>query len=301
MEKITEYSATAPLAKVTYGGDGNKQYYSVAFYDERDNSVNTCCSSQIGCVEKCTFCATGDKRLVRNLTAEEIGQEILDGIGALDNIRIAQNAKVLYVIMEGMGEPTYNIDNCCSAVANVAPQLEEMFDRIVFRISTAGNIQFIEPYLQFIENFGALHPAFKFQFQLSLHTAIANERAKLIPSRAGERPLGEILPRLYALAERLGDKLKCNYMLMDFPWGGNNYDQAHLEALSTAVDPQNTRLKLTKYSETGKGFKSPDHEQYIGAQKFLSERGFDVKIREIVGGDVVAACGMLDYERKGNI
>ncbi|MEI6711748.1 MAG: hypothetical protein WCK88_06270 [bacterium] len=69
-------------------------YYSVVFLDNTDDSVNICVSSQIGCVEKCVFCATGDKRFIRNLTPEEIQAEIRAGV------EVFPGKKICYIIME---------------------------------------------------------------------------------------------------------------------------------------------------------------------------------------------------------
>ena len=60
------------LQKAIYFENGIEKYYAVAFYVPEENECVICVSSQIGCPEKCRFCATGDQAFVRNLTVEEI-------------------------------------------------------------------------------------------------------------------------------------------------------------------------------------------------------------------------------------
>lgn len=66
-------------SKIVYK-DGNYHYYSITFCQdlEEDDVLTVCISTQVGCSEKCKFCATGDHNLIRNLTVQEIAREILD-------------------------------------------------------------------------------------------------------------------------------------------------------------------------------------------------------------------------------
>ncbi|MEI6711749.1 MAG: hypothetical protein WCK88_06275 [bacterium] len=60
-------------------------------------------------------------------------------------------------------------------------------------------------------------PKVRFQFQLSLHNAINNERKEMIPSLSQSMTVEQILASFYWLAETLGTKLKCNYLLLQYP------------------------------------------------------------------------------------
>ena len=72
-----------------------------------------CLSSQSGCALACTFCATGRMGLGRNLTPEEIGEQLLRLARLL---RDEQGARVANVVMMGMGEPFHNYDNVLAAI-----------------------------------------------------------------------------------------------------------------------------------------------------------------------------------------
>ena len=68
----------------------------------RDGRRSICLSSQSGCPLTCTFCATGQMKFGRNLTASEILDQ------ALHLRRIEQ---LDHCVFMGMGEPMMNIDN----------------------------------------------------------------------------------------------------------------------------------------------------------------------------------------------
>src|SRR3954467_13192776 len=72
----------------------------------RDGRRSVCVSSQSGCPLTCSFCATGQMKFGRNLSADEILDQALHfrRVEAID-----------HVVFMGMGEPTMNIDNVLAA------------------------------------------------------------------------------------------------------------------------------------------------------------------------------------------
>ena len=77
------------------------------------NRRTVCVSSQSGCPLACTFCATGDMGLGRNLTSGEILEQVLVLARML---RDEDGATVGNVVMMGMGEPFLNYDQVLAAV-----------------------------------------------------------------------------------------------------------------------------------------------------------------------------------------
>ena len=291
-----EESRQDSLKKIVFSRESNQCYYTVSFYDEEDNSVNICASTQIGCVEKCSFCATADHPFIGNLTVNEMVEQYKLGVNCLEDYRKEKNSRLLYIILEGMGEPSYNINNCLSAFSRVHPDLSEDFDRMVFRVSTIGNPKLISPYKKYIQNNSKILSNVQYQFQLSLHTPLDREREILIPIISRKHRIKEIFSSFYDLSDFFGLKLKCNYLLLNFPWGENNYSYEHLDELVRIIEPEKTRIKLTQYSETDKGFSSPDLVIYEQVKEFLESHGIQTKIRRLLGNDLNAACGMLHYE-----
>ena len=67
----------------------------------RDGRRSICLSSQSGCPLTCTFCATGQMRFGRNLTASEILDQAL---------HFRRLEAVDHAVFMGMGEPMLNLD-----------------------------------------------------------------------------------------------------------------------------------------------------------------------------------------------
>jgi len=109
-----------------------------------------CVSSQVGCTLNCSFCHTGTQRLVRNLTAQEIVQQLLvardqlgdfpgltpptDGlIPSGEGVRAVSN-----IVFMGMGEPLYNFDSVRDAIAVLSDGEGLSLSRRRITVSTSG-------------------------------------------------------------------------------------------------------------------------------------------------------------------
>jgi len=291
--KTVYESKDSPLKKICFGNES--KHYTVAFYDQEENSIDLCLSSQIGCVENCEFCATGNHPFIRNLSQKEMEQQYIEGLNSVRDYMNKHKPKNLYLVIEGMGEPSYNIYNCLNSFSSMRNKLKNEFDKIIYRVSTVGNISMIPKYKDFIKESKKLFEETEFQFQVSLHSPFNSEREYLIPGMAKKYRLEDVISYFREFSEFLNTGLKCNYMLLNFPDGRNNYSQEHLNRLSDLLNSANDNIKLTKYSETNKGFSSPSNKQFSYVKDYLLKRGVSTKIKEIMGNDVNAACGMLHY------
>ena len=72
----------------------------------RDGRRSICVSSQSGCPLTCTFCATGQMKFGRNLTAAEILDQVL---------HFRRIEPVDHLVFMGMGEPLMNLDHVLAA------------------------------------------------------------------------------------------------------------------------------------------------------------------------------------------
>ena len=72
----------------------------------RDERRSLCLSSQSGCPLTCSFCATGQMKFGRNLTASEILDQAL---------HFRRMHDVDHAVFMGMGEPMMNLDNVLAA------------------------------------------------------------------------------------------------------------------------------------------------------------------------------------------
>jgi 23S rRNA (adenine2503-C2)-methyltransferase len=95
-----------------------------------DQWLTACVSSQVGCPLNCAFCATGKMGLKRNLTAEEIVDQIIYW-----NFKLSPRY-VGRIVFMGMGEPFLNWENLMAALKIIKTDLNIGSRKI--SISTAG-------------------------------------------------------------------------------------------------------------------------------------------------------------------
>src|SRR5439155_10218217 len=76
----------------------------------RDGRRSICVSSQSGCPLTCTFCATGQMRFGRNLTASEIVDQAL---------HFRRIEPIDHCVFMGMGEPMLNLDHVLAAASRL--------------------------------------------------------------------------------------------------------------------------------------------------------------------------------------
>ena len=94
-----------------------------------------CISSQVGCNVGCPFCATGQQRVLRNLTAQEIIAQVT---GVEQITRAAGSPWPLdHIAFAGMGEPLLNFE----AVVQAAQYLRAQNLASTVSLSTSGIVQ----------------------------------------------------------------------------------------------------------------------------------------------------------------
>jgi len=280
--------------KVTFVDGTERMHHAVLFHYPDVDSVVACVSTQVGCTEDCSFCATGRFGFLRNLTAEEIERQYL--LALTQDYPAGHRCTTLCILTEGMGEVSNNIDNTLHALRAAYPLLARQFQRIVFRVSSAGNTRFIGRYMEHVTRHAPALPKVEHHVQLSLHTPFEAERRELMPSVSRREALSSIVSEFSRLGAFLGTVVVCNYMLLDLPDERCNYTQRHVDELVRLLDPDSFEIKLTRVVDIGSGLRSPGTPVFEAVRQLLASHGFRVKVRELMGSGIRAACGMLHYE-----
>jgi 23S rRNA (adenine2503-C2)-methyltransferase len=81
----------------------------------KDGRFTVCVSSQVGCALGCTFCATGKMGFKRNLTTNEIVEQVLFFSRYIKKT-YSKDDRVTNIVFMGMGEPFLNYENVLAAV-----------------------------------------------------------------------------------------------------------------------------------------------------------------------------------------
>src|SRR6266487_198531 len=127
----------------------------------RDGRHTVCLSSQSGCPLTCAFCATGQMRFGRNLTASEILDQALH-LRRIDPID--------HAVFMGMGEPMLNLDSVLEA-ARALPDVGITWRRTT--ISTVGWLPGLRRFVDEVEE--------PIRLAFSLHAPTDELRSELMP------------------------------------------------------------------------------------------------------------------------
>lgn len=241
----------------------------------------TCISSQVGCGMGCTFCATGKMGLIRNLTAEEITDQVLFWIQYMKRNRSAGHLN--NIVYMGMGEPFANLKNVEESVAILTdPTLFNFGDRHI-AVSTSGLVPGI---LRFGKHWPQVHLA------LSLHVANDTERTTLMPVNKSFniKKLQEALKTYFTLTNR---KVFLEYILLD----GQNDTPRHAKELAQFIrgvgKPHLLHVNLIVYNKTDSPYEETPRERATAFKEQLHAEGVHATIRKNLGRDIQGACGQL--------
>jgi 23S rRNA (adenine2503-C2)-methyltransferase len=239
----------------------------------RDGRRSICVSSQSGCPLTCTFCATGQMRFGRNLTASEILDQAL---------HFRRIEAINHCVFMGMGEPMLNLENVLAACERL-PDLGITHRRTA--ISTVGWIPGIERLAEC---------ELPLRLALSLHAAEDALRSELMP--VNERyPLAEVIDACRAFYERKRRRVFVEYVMLA---GVNDRcEQAHALARVLAGkrehEPTIFKVNLIPYNPTDSPYEGSSHEAIAAFRGALEERGVPATVRLTRGRDIDAACGQL--------
>jgi 23S rRNA (adenine2503-C2)-methyltransferase len=239
----------------------------------RDGRSSVCLSSQSGCPLTCSFCATGQMRFGRNLTA----WEILDQVLLFKRMEVAGGRRGPdHAIFMGMGEPLLNLDAVLEACGHL-PQLG--ISQRHTAISTVGWI----PGIQRL----AADPM-PLRLALSLHAAQDDLRSELMPVN-DRYPLAAVLAacRDYYRCKRR--RVFVEYVML----AGVNDAHGQAVALADLLDPHVFKVNLIPYNPTASSYRGSSPKAIAAFRSELQRRGLTVTVRLERGREIDAACGQL--------
>ena len=256
--------------------DGNKVEAVCLRYQRGWESF--CISSQCGCCFGCKFCATGTLGLKRNMTAEEITDQLLYFFLSGHNLDS--------ISFMGMGEPLANpnVFEALSILTN--PDLFGLSQRRI-TLSTIGMIPGIR---RMTKDYPQVNLAY------SLHSPFEDQRNELMPINK-KYPLHDVIKVLDSHIQHTGRKVFIAYILLN----QINDSMKHAEALANLLQGRDTcshlyHVDLIPYNYTDKTeqhFTPSSYHQVQRFQKKLRDNGIEVTVRAQFGSRVNAACGQL--------
>ena len=284
------------IAKIEESSDGTRKYlfrtkdnhsFESVFIKMREKIMKNerviksekytfCLSSQIGCQVGCVFCSTAKGGFVRNLSVNEIVEQVV----FLKRDNGLDGNKSINIVFMGMGEPLLNLSNVSKAIKilscteglSIAPRRQT--------ISTSG----IAPQ---IENLGKLDLGV--QIALSLHAVNDELRTRLIPMNRVYN-IEKILESLRNFPLKNRRRILFEYLVIK-DVNDSIKDAKSLVRLLHEFKAKVNLIPFNPHEESE--FERPSMESLKHFSDYLYQRGILATIRESKGIDISAACGQL--------
>jgi 23S rRNA (adenine2503-C2)-methyltransferase len=241
--------------------------------------ATVCVSTQVGCAVGCAFCASGRLGLRRDLTAEEMVDQVLHFARELRD----GERRVTNVVFMGMGEPFHNYDETLRACRLLNDETGFNLAARSISVSTVGVVPGIDRF--------AGEPL-QLNLAVSLHAATDELRDRLVPLNR-TYPLDEVFAACARYVRRTHRKVMFEYVVLR---GVNDTDE-QVQMLSARVRPPHYHLNLIAYNETGGEFARPRTNQLAALHARLESAGVSCTVRRSPGAEIEAACGQLALRR----
>ncbi len=289
-EKIN-FSHLTPLIDIL-SSDGWTRKVLFSLHDDKQvetvlmgyNTRRTACiSTQAGCGLGCTFCATGQAGLQRNISAGEIVEQVLFFERELNR----KKEKLTNLVFMGMGEPFANYNNVMNAVDILTDTNGFNFGARRITISTVGLVPMIEKFTE--ENR-------QVNLAVSLHAASDELRESMLPVNK-KYPLNLLLPACREYTRQTKRRLSFEWALIDNI--NDTPEQANL--LAQMLKGMLCHVNFIPLNPT-KGFTGHESKQkrIRAFRDVLDRHGIPNTLRIRRGIDINAGCGQLrqEFEKK---
>ena len=268
--KVKQVSSDGTLKYLIEYPDGECVETVLMRFDNRAN-LTACVSSQVGCAVNCSFCATGKGGFKRNLTHQEIIEQVL-------SIQRDTGLKVTNIVFMGQGEPLLNLNNVLKALEIFNNDFQIGARRIT--ISTSGIIPGIKRLAEM---------DLQSTLAISLHAPNHKLRAELMPIE-NKYPIDELKNALISYVEKTGRRITIEYILIH----GFNDTQEVAKELAILLRGIKCNINLIPYNSVIENdYKKPSNNDIMKFKYLLEHSGKKVTVRLERGADIDAACGQL--------
>ncbi|MFZ5971259.1 MAG: 23S rRNA (adenine(2503)-C(2))-methyltransferase RlmN [Bacteroidota bacterium] len=242
-----------------------------------EKRITACVSSQVGCSLACKFCATARLKRQRNLSPDEIYDQV---VAIKEQAELFFNRPLTNIVFMGMGEPLLNYQNVITAIDKITSQKGLGMATKRITVSTVGVAKMIVKMAD---------DGVKFNLAVSLHAATNQTRSAIMPIN-DTNSLGELAEALKYWYQKTKRKVTYEYVV----WKGINDSEAHAQALLKFAKIIPSKVNLIEYNPIDDGEFQQASEQALNMYMHLLEsHGITTRIRKSRGKDIDAACGQL--------
>ncbi len=247
-------------------------------------SWSVCVSSQVGCALRCSFCSTGKMGFKRDLTAQEITDQVLFWYQYLRREKLGE--RIASVVFMGMGEPLLNYVNVVKAAQELSSPNHLNIGARHISISTSGIADKLHKLALDLP---------QANLAISLHNADNKERSKLMPVNR-KFDLDELKKSVEEYIAMTGRQVFLEYSVLE----NVNSRPEHIRKLADWIYSikDNYLLHVNLIAcNLGRGEKTDERvvKEFAAGLKGM---GIGVTIRKSMGNDILAACGQLAAQKR---
>lgn len=235
-----------------------------------------CISSQAGCGMGCSFCATGQMGLQRNLTSGEIVAQVL----FVARVLAREKLRLSNVVLMGMGEPLANYDATLAALHRLTDSAGFNIGQRRITLSTVGLVPAIERFSR---------EGLQVGLAVSLHAATNELRNALVPINQ-RHPLAQLLATCR-------DYVAQTHRRISFEWAliaGVNDSRDQARALAEKIRGMPCHVNLIPLNPLAGYPGAPSSPETVAAFRAeLEGHGIPVTVRVRRGIEIQAGCGQL--------
>jgi 23S rRNA (adenine2503-C2)-methyltransferase len=263
--------------------DGDEDEPDVSPASEK--RLTLCVSTQVGCPLDCKFCATGTMGFLRNLTAGEIVDQVIQAQRLADR-------RITNLVYMGMGEPMLNYDDVMKSIDIITDDRSLNIGARHITVSTAGYADRIRQMAD---------EGRKVKLALSLHSLDNEKRTNLMPITR-KFSVDELIEALDYYYQKTRRRPTFEYI----PFDGYNDtadDIKRFVKLSKRI-PCKVNLipfhsiAFTGISGLGATLRPTPKEKIERFAQALRKANITVMVRSSSGEDIEAACGQLAVEEQ---
>ena len=275
--------------------EDNNQIEMVILTEKR--RLTLCLSTQVGCKQKCTFCATGRMGLIRNLQVDEIVGQIMIAKKWLNNpdhhwlkkrkllkklnpLSCTESLNINNLVFMGMGEPLDNLNNLSKALEIILDPLILNFSKRKVTLSTAGQLDGLRKIYQRFP---------QINYAISLHSPFQTLRSSLMPINK-RYPLDTLIDFLAEKSSQHHKVFFIEYTLIN----NVNDSKNHALQLIKLLSKVKVKINLLNFNEIdGSFYKICPADKTRDFAKILYNHGLFVTTRFSKSKDISGACGQL--------
>lgn len=250
-----------------------------------EKRLTLCLSTQVGCPLDCKFCATGTMGFLRNLTAGEIIDQVLQA-------QRQSVKRITNLVYMGMGEPMINYDEVMKSIDLITDESSILIGAKHITVSTAGYADRIRRMAD---------EGRRAKLALSLHSLDNEKRSQLMPITK-KFSVDDLIEALEYYYRKTKQRPTFEYILFD-GFNDTQEDIRKFVKLSKRIPCKVNiipfhSIEFTHPSGFAAGLHPTPRPRMESFADALRNADITVMIRNSSGEDIEAACGQLAVQEK---